>query len=106
DRSRLPSVFLTCQWQTEWSQAFTADRPKQILAATDTAGELAGRLPLYEDDPGRERIVGGVDVSDYLDLIAPDGREEEVWATLLQHCATQTAAGDLHRTRGAAATAA
>ncbi|HWN16063.1 MAG TPA: GNAT family N-acetyltransferase, partial [Candidatus Dormibacteraeota bacterium] len=51
DRSRLPSVFLTWQWQTEWSQAFTADRPKQILAATDTGGELAGLLPLYEDGP-------------------------------------------------------
>src|SRR6266481_3646284 len=105
DRSRLPSVFLTWQWQTEWSLAFTADRPKQILAATDTAGELAGLLPLYEDGPGRERIVGGVDVSDYLDLIAPDGREEEVWATLLQHCATRTAAWDLHGIRAASPSA-
>jgi CelD/BcsL family acetyltransferase involved in cellulose biosynthesis len=105
DRSRLPSVFLTWQWQTEWSLAFTADRPKQILAATDTAGELAGLLPLYEDGPGRQRIVGGVDVSDYLDLIAPDGREEEVWAALLQHCATQTAAWDLHGIRAASPTA-
>src|SRR5258708_19490617 len=83
DRSRLPSVFLTWQWQTEWSQAFTADRPKQILAATDTAGELAGLLPLYEDGPGRERIVGGGDVSDYLHLIAPDGRQHQARAPLL-----------------------
>src|SRR5260370_2233535 len=105
DRSRLPSVFLTWQWQTEWSQAFTADRPMQILAATDTAGERAGLLPLSDDGPGRERLVGGVDVSDYPDLIAPDGREEEVWATLLQHCATQTAAWDLHGIRAASPTA-
>src|SRR5258708_30254167 len=75
DRSRVPSVFLTWQWQTEWSQAFTADRPKQILAATDTAGELAGLLPLYEDGPGRERIVGGGDVSYYLALISPRLRQ-------------------------------
>jgi len=87
DRARLPSVFLTWQWQTEWSRAFAAERPKQILAATDAAGELAGLLPLYEETPGRWRILGGVDVSDYLDLIAPAGREEEVWAALLAHCA-------------------
>src|SRR5258705_10990227 len=74
DRSRLPSVFLTWQWQTEWSQAFTADRPKQILAATDTAGELAGLLPLYEDGPGRERIVGGGAVSRYPYRLPPGGR--------------------------------
>jgi len=58
---------MTWQWQTEWSEAFSADRPKQILAATDTGGDLAGLLPLYEDGPGRQRILGGVDVSDYLD---------------------------------------
>ena len=101
DRVRLPSVFLTWQWQTEWAAAFATDRPKQILAVRDGAGELAGLLPLYEDAPGRQRIVGGVDVSDYLDLIAPDGREEEVWAALLQHCATQPAEWDLHGIRAA-----
>jgi len=91
ERSRLPSIFLTWQWQTEWSRAFAADRPQQILTATDDDGSLVGVLPLYEDGPARQRIIGGVDVSDYLDLIAVDGREEEVWAALLQHCATQTA---------------
>jgi CelD/BcsL family acetyltransferase involved in cellulose biosynthesis len=105
DRSRLPSVFLTWQWQAEWVAAFATDRPKQILAVKDGAGELAGLLPLYEDTPGRWRIVGGVDVSDYLDLIAPDGREEEVWAALLRYCATQPAEWDLHGIRAASATA-
>jgi len=105
DRSRLPSVFLTWQWQTEWSQAFAAERPIQILAATDAAGTLAGLLPLYEDGPERQRILGGVDVSDYLDLIAPDGAEAEVWTALLQHRAGQTVAWDLHGIRSASATA-
>jgi CelD/BcsL family acetyltransferase involved in cellulose biosynthesis len=105
DRSRLPSVFLTWQWQTEWSQAFTAERPIQILAATDAAGTLAGLLPLYEDGPERQRILGGVDVSDYLDVIAPDGGEAEVWTALLQHRAGQTVAWDLHGVRSASATA-
>ena len=105
DRSRLPSVFLTWQWQTEWSQAFAAERPIQILAATDAAGTLAGLLPLYEDGPERQRILGGVDVSDYLDLIAPDGGEAEVWTALLQHRASQAVAWDLHGIRAASATA-
>ena len=105
DRSRLPSVFLTWQWQTEWTQAFTAERPRQILAATDAGGDVVGLLPLYEETPGRRRIVGGVDVSDYLDLIAPDGREEEVWAALLGHCAAQRTEWDLHGIRAASATA-
>ena len=105
DRSRLPSLFLTWQWQTEWSRAFAADRPQQILAATDADGTLAGVLPLYEDGPGRHRILGGVDVSDYLDLVAPAGREEEVWQALLQHRAAQPGEWDLHGIRAASATA-
>ena len=104
-RSRLPAVFLTWQWQTEWSQAFTVERPIQILAATDAAGTLAGLLPLYEDGPERQRILGGVDVSDYLDLIAPDGGEAEVWTALLQHRSSQAVAWDLHGIRSASPTA-
>ncbi|HEX6082367.1 MAG TPA: GNAT family N-acetyltransferase [Methylomirabilota bacterium] len=105
ERSRLPAIFLTWQWQTEWSRAFATERPMQILAATDDSGGLVGLLPLYEETPSRRRIVGGVDVSDYLDLIAPDGREEEVWAALLAHCAAQRAEWDLHGIRAVSATA-
>ena len=106
DRSRLPSLFLTWQWQTEWSRAFAADRPQQILTATDADGSLAGVLPLYEDAPGRQRIIGGVDVSDYLDLVAVAGREEEIWQALLQHRAGQPGEWDLHGIRAASATTA
>jgi CelD/BcsL family acetyltransferase involved in cellulose biosynthesis len=105
DRSRLPSLFLTWQWQTEWCRAFAADRPQQVLTATDAAGALAGVLPLYEDGPGRQRIIGGVDVSDYLDLIAVAGREEEIWRALLQHRSGQPGEWDLHGIRAASATA-
>jgi len=105
DRSRLPSPFLTWQWQTEWSRAFAADRSRQILTATDADGGLAGVLPLYEDQPGRQRIIGGIDVSDYLDLIAVARREEEVWQALLEHRAGQPGEWDLHGIRAASATA-
>ena len=73
DRSAAPSVFLTWTWQTEWARAFAPDHPLQILAVTDDDGGLAGLLPLYEDGPERLRVLGGVDVSDYLDLIAAAG---------------------------------
>jgi CelD/BcsL family acetyltransferase involved in cellulose biosynthesis len=105
DRSRLPSVFLTWQWQTEWSRAFATDRPLQILAVTGADGAPAGLLPLYEDAPGRLRIIGGVDVSDYLDVIVAAGREEDVWSALLQHRAAQSAEWDLHGIRAASASA-
>ena len=105
DRSRLPSVFLTWQWQSEWSRAFAAARSLQILVATDADGALGGLLPLYEEAPGRQRIIGGVDISDYLDAIAVNGREEEVWHALLQHRAAQPAEWDLHGIPAASATA-
>jgi CelD/BcsL family acetyltransferase involved in cellulose biosynthesis len=105
DRSLLPSLFLTWQWQTEWSRAFAADLPQQILTARDADGSLAGVLPLYEDAPGRQRIIGGVDVSDYLDLVAMAGREEEIWRALLQHRAGQPDEWDLHGIRAASPTA-
>jgi CelD/BcsL family acetyltransferase involved in cellulose biosynthesis len=104
DRARHPSLFLTWQWQTAWSRAFLAGRPLQLLQVSDDAGALAGILPLYEDSPGLRRLVGGVDVSDYLDLIVPAGLEEEVWATLLQYRAGETAEWDLHALRGGSPT--
>jgi CelD/BcsL family acetyltransferase involved in cellulose biosynthesis len=103
--SRTASVFLTSAWQTEWLRAFGAGRPVRVLAATDATETLAGLLPLYEDAPGLWRIVGGVDVSDYLDLIAVPGREEEVWEALLQHRAAEPAAWHLRGIRADSATA-
>jgi CelD/BcsL family acetyltransferase involved in cellulose biosynthesis len=79
DRSRLPALFLTWQWQTAWRRAFTGGRPLQLLTASDDDGTLVGLLPLYEESPGCLRILGGVDVSDYLDVIAVTDREEEIW---------------------------
>src|SRR5207245_1505702 len=98
-QARLPSVFLTWQWQTSWAAAFLGGRALHLLRITDDAGMPTGLLPLYDETPGERRLVGGVDVSDYLDLIAPAGREEEVWQALLQHRAGDAAAWDLHGIR-------
>jgi CelD/BcsL family acetyltransferase involved in cellulose biosynthesis len=73
---------------------------------SDADGILAGLLPLYEETPARLCILGGVDVSDYLDVIAAAGREEEVWQALLQHRAAQAVEWDLHAIRAASPTVA
>src|SRR5262249_40726496 len=104
DRSKFPSVFMRWQWQGQWAQAFVAERPLRILSVTDDDGSLVGLLPLYEEESARLRILGGVDVSDYLDVIAVAGREEEVWHALLQHRVAQPAEWDLHAIRGASPT--
>jgi len=103
DRSKLPSVFLTWQWQTQWAQAFLAARPLHLLSVSDDDG-LAAILPLYEETPTQRRLLGGIDVSDYLDVIAVAGREEEVWDGLLQHRAGQAVEWDLHAIRAASPT--
>ena len=104
ERSKLPSVFLTWQWQTQWAKAFTHGRPLHLLSVTDEDGSLAGLLPLYEDLPTRLRLLGGIDVSDYLDLVAAEGREEEIWHSLLQHRAAERVEWDLHAIRAASPT--
>jgi CelD/BcsL family acetyltransferase involved in cellulose biosynthesis len=104
ERSSSRSVFLTWQWQTSWIRAFGAGRPLQILTVIDADGSLAGLLPLYGEPDGRWRIVGGEDVSDYLDLIAAPGAEAAVWEALLQHRAGESAVWELRGFRPDSAT--
>src|SRR5215471_12669097 len=85
ERCRIPTPFASWQFQTAWFRTFAAG-PLHLLAAQDGSGEWAGVLPLYQT-PTPEgpvlRLVGGTDISDYLDLIAVAGREEEVWKAML-----------------------
>ena len=103
-RAGHPSIFLSWQWQTAWTRAFLGGRALHLLRVADDAGTLAGLLPLYEEGEGVRRLVGGVDVSDYLDLITPSGLEEEVWQALLQHRAGEASEWDLHAIRAASPT--
>jgi CelD/BcsL family acetyltransferase involved in cellulose biosynthesis len=103
-QARQPSVFLSWQWQTAWTRAFLNSRSLHLLRVSDDAGMLAGLLPLYDETVGLRRFVGGVDVSDYLDLIVPAGREEEVWQALLQHRAGESTEWDLRAIRAASPT--
>ena len=82
--SRLRSPFLSWAWQCEWARTFAEQRRLEIRCVKDDGGDLVALLPLYESTSGAMEIVGGADVSDYLDLIAVKGREEEAWVALLQ----------------------
>ena len=85
-RARAPVPFLSWAFQTGWARALAPAAPLRLLAVQDGAGEWVGVLPLVElaDAAGPVlRLGGGVDVADYLDVIAVDGREEEVWKALL-----------------------
>lgn len=102
-RARLPSAFLTWQWQTCWTRFFAPGRSLDLLAARDEAGDLVGVLPLH-DEAGVRRLVGGDDVSDYLDVIAAAGTEADVWEAFLEHRAAAPAAWELRGIRAASPT--
>ena len=104
DRAALPSVFLTWQWQRHWAGAFAPEQSLHLLNVVDDDGSLVGLLPLYEQETTRLALLGGVDVSDYLDVIAVAGREEEVWHALLQHRMGQSIEWDLHAIRAVSPT--
>jgi len=102
-------VFMTWQWQSLWWDHFGTgqDCTLHLLAIRDEGGALVGIAPLFitseplpppkeykeselrpegEGSPQRlVRIVGGIDVADYLDVIAPAGRLEEVWSSVFSY---------------------
>ena len=94
--SRLRSPFLSWTWQREWARAFAEGCRLEIRCVEDGGGNLVALLPLYEAGPGSLKILGGADVSDYLDLIAVNGREEEAWMALLQSRTTEPVEWALH----------
>jgi CelD/BcsL family acetyltransferase involved in cellulose biosynthesis len=100
----LRSPFLSWTWQREWARAFASGARMEIRRVMDDAGHLRGLLPLYEIEPGLLQLIGGADVSDYLDVLAESGREDEVWAALLASRAGVGAAWDLHAVPAASPT--
>jgi CelD/BcsL family acetyltransferase involved in cellulose biosynthesis len=103
-RARLRAPYLSWIWQTEWVHAFAADRRLEVRAVEDADGALVGVLPLFEAAPGVHRIIGGADVSDYLDVLAVAGREEDVWTALLQSRAAERDTWQLHAVPAASPT--
>jgi CelD/BcsL family acetyltransferase involved in cellulose biosynthesis len=94
--SRLRSPFLSWTWQQHWAAVFAAHRRLDVRRVVDAEGGLVAVLPLYEAAPGVLELVGGADVSDYLDLLARAGQEEAAWSALLQSRAGERARWVLH----------
>lgn len=93
--SRFPSPFLSWTWQREWVRTFVTGR-LEIRRVEDHDGWLIGVLPLYEREAGVWALVGGADISDYLDLIAVAGREMDAWTALLQSRGAASAVWEIH----------
>lgn len=99
------TIFLTWEWQSLWWECF--GRGHQLLLLTARReDELVGIAPLFYADEGLIRLVGGTEISDYLDVIALSGQEREVWsaflAYLLEKCSWKTL--DLHNLPAASPT--
>jgi CelD/BcsL family acetyltransferase involved in cellulose biosynthesis len=99
------TIFLTWEWQSLWWEFFGRGRQLLLLTARHE-GELVGIAPLFYAHEGIIRLVGGTEISDYLDIIALSGREREVWsaflAYLLEECSWDTI--DLHNLPAASPT--
>jgi CelD/BcsL family acetyltransferase involved in cellulose biosynthesis len=101
---RLRSPFLAWTWQREWLRVFGEGLRLELRRVVDSGGRLVGLLPLVEVAPDRFVLVGGADVSDYLDLLAPAGEETDVWAALLESRASSRASWELHAVPAASPT--
>jgi len=66
-------VFLTWEWQSTWWEAYQPG-DLWLIAARDESGALVGIAPWFcAYDSRAVQMVGGADVTDYLDIIvAPD----------------------------------
>lgn len=101
-------VFMTWQWQTTWWRNFGAQRECKLhlLVVRDERGALVGIAPLFvglaslpptgEYAPGEQRpeqgpqrrvarMVGGIEIADYLDVIAPAENLPAVWSVALDY---------------------
>jgi CelD/BcsL family acetyltransferase involved in cellulose biosynthesis len=103
-RVAFPSPFSSWTWQRAWAQAFAEERRLELRSVVDVRGRLLALLPLYEAEPDVFRLVGGVDVSDYLDLIVEAGHAEEVWTALLGSPGLGQVVWDLHAVPAASPT--
>jgi len=88
-RSASDSLFLTVEFQRIWWKHL--GRGELLVITVTDDDELIGIAPLFiEKDENDRRVlnfVGCVEVADYLDLIALQGREREVTEALVGHLA-------------------
>src|SRR6266850_2489973 len=66
--ARLRCPFLGWTWQTHWAAVFAEGRRLDVRYVRDADGRVLAILPLYETESGALELLGGAEVSDYLDL--------------------------------------
>lgn len=86
-QSRTATLFNTPHWAQVWWRHFGDAESLRLFLVRDAAGALVGLAPMYltENETGERllRFVGGVDVSDYLDVLACAGAEQHVAEALV-----------------------
>jgi CelD/BcsL family acetyltransferase involved in cellulose biosynthesis len=102
--ARLRAPFLGWTWQSCWAEVFAEGRRLDVRRVLDDDGRLVAVLPLYETEPDVYEMIGGAEISDYLDLVAVAGREEEAWTALLAARAADRARWVLHAVPAASPT--
>ncbi|MGB0386808.1 MAG: GNAT family N-acetyltransferase [Ardenticatenaceae bacterium] len=86
ERSHTATVFNSVPYARIWWRHFGVPGTLQVWTVWEDE-KLVGVAPLYKttNEQGTSvlRFVGGVDVSDYLDMVCEPGREDDIVATLL-----------------------
>lgn len=83
-----PFPFQSIGWAEAWFRVFGGDAQPLLLAIRDDAGALIGVAPfaLQQTALGRTvRLMGGDDVTDYLDIIAAEPDVPRVWRAVVNH---------------------
>ncbi len=97
--SACPPIFMTWQWQKAWWDAFGGSYELFLLAHRSEEGRLAGVAPLYRErlDSGPRilRLIGGVDVCDYLDILQVAGSEDAVCEATFRYLVAHGAEWDV-----------
>ncbi|MBI4319178.1 MAG: GNAT family N-acetyltransferase [Chloroflexi bacterium] len=82
-RSTANTIFSTWEWQSAWWSVFGKECELHLLGVR-SGREVIGIVPLVERG-GVFSLVGGVEISDYLDVIAVRGYEDAVCHALLSY---------------------
>jgi hypothetical protein len=112
ERSMSPVMFLTWEWQRTWWSSFGQDRELRVATLRGADQTLLGIAPLFVQnsyiDPAAElpdirvekpstsgqsartlHLIGGTEVSDYLDVLSPADRCVDLWREVLNVLADQ-----------------
>jgi len=86
-----PFPFQSIGWAEAWYHTLGSDAHSLILAIRDEAGRLIGVAPLVVRQTALGRTVqlmGGDDVTDYLDIVASERDVQRIWTAVIGHLLT------------------